>query len=91
MNCLIVRVITESTKQTILLVDDDNDILSALKMLLVAEGYDVMLTQNPQAALAVLAKVNIDIVLMDLNYSLDTTSGEEGLQLIEAIRKIDES
>ena len=78
-------------KQKILLVDDDNDILIALKMLLVPEGYEVTLTQNPEAAKAAVRKENFSLVLMDLNYSLDTTSGEEGLQLIADIRKLDDT
>jgi len=77
-------------KQHILLVDDDLDILSALKILLVPEGFTVQLCQTPEAALAAIAQHNFDLVLMDLNYSLDTTSGEEGLKLIAAIRKLDE-
>jgi DNA-binding NtrC family response regulator len=76
--------------QTILVVDDDTDVLSALKMLLVSEDYSVILTQSPEAALAAIGRENIDLTLMDLNYSQDTTSGEEGLALIESIRKIDE-
>ncbi|PKI17663.1 sigma-54-dependent transcriptional regulator [Colwellia sp. 12G3] len=78
-------------KEKILLVDDDTDILSALKMLLVSEGYLVVLTQSPEAALAALQRENVDLALMDLNYSSDTTSGEEGLALIESIRKVDEN
>jgi len=78
-------------KQTILVVDDDLDILSALKMLLVPEGFSVKLCQTPESGLAAISQHNFDLVLMDLNYSLDTTSGEEGLQLISAIRKLDEN
>jgi DNA-binding NtrC family response regulator len=77
-------------KQNILLVDDDIDILSALKILLVPEGYNVNLCQTPSSALAAINKTQFDLVLMDLNYSLDTTSGDEGLKLIEGIRKLDE-
>ena len=77
-------------KQNILLVDDDLDILSALKILLVPEGYNVNLCQTPESAVAAIKKTQFDLVLMDLNYSLDTTSGEEGLKLIESIRKLDE-
>jgi DNA-binding NtrC family response regulator len=77
-------------KNKILLVDDDNDILSALKMLLVPEGFEVSLTQNPEAAIAAVHKESFNLVLMDLNYSLDTTSGEEGLRLIADIRKLDD-
>jgi DNA-binding NtrC family response regulator len=77
-------------KHHLLLVDDDIDILSALKILLVPEGYNVILCQTPDSALAAVKQHNFDLVLMDLNYSLDTTSGAEGLKLIESIRKIDE-
>jgi DNA-binding NtrC family response regulator len=76
--------------KNILLVDDDLDILSALKILLVPEGYGVNLCQTPSSALAAIKKTQFDLVLMDLNYSLDTTSGEEGLTLIANIRKLDE-
>jgi DNA-binding NtrC family response regulator len=76
--------------KNILLVDDDLDILSALKILLVPEGYSVNLCQTPTSALAAIKKTQFDLVLMDLNYSLDTTSGDEGLKLIEDIRKLDE-
>ena len=76
--------------QNILLVDDDQDVLSALKMLLVSEGFEVTLTETPQAALASIKTNSFDLVLMDLNYSLDTTSGEEGITLITDIRKLDD-
>jgi len=77
-------------KKRILLVDDDIDILSALKMLLVSEDYDVSLCQTPNSALSAAKHETFDLILMDLNYSLDTTSGEEGLKLIEELRKLDE-
>ncbi|WP_085297378.1 sigma-54-dependent transcriptional regulator [Cognaticolwellia mytili] len=77
-------------KQTILLIDDDQDILAALKMLLSSEGFAIKLAQTPQAATALLAKESIDLVLTDLNFTRDTTSGDEGIQLIAAIRKLDE-
>ncbi len=77
-------------KQTILVIDDDQDILSALNMLLIGEGFSIKLAQTPQAGLALIKDENIDLVLSDLNFSRDTTSGDEGLQLISDIRKIDE-
>ncbi len=77
-------------KEKILLVDDDNDVLYALKILLISENFEVSLCQTPESAVALLAKQNFSLVLMDLNYSLDTTSGNEGLRLITAIRKLDE-
>ncbi len=78
-------------KHKILLVDDDIDILQALKILLVPEGYTVNLCQTPESALAAVKQHDFDLVLMDLNYSLDTTSGDEGIQLVESIRKLDDA
>ena len=76
--------------ERILVVDDDLDILSALKILLVPEGYQVTLCQTPESALTAVKTTEFDLVLMDLNYTLDTTSGDEGVQLITAIKKLDE-
>ena len=77
-------------KKTILLVDDDEGILSALTLLLRSEGFSAIATNSPEQALAVLSREDIRCVLMDLNYSADTTSGDEGLKLISAIRAQDE-
>ena len=77
-------------KKTILVVDDDEGVLSALCMLLRAEGFVPIAVAAPEQALAVLKREEIDCILMDLNYSSDTTSGEEGLALIRAIRHLDE-
>ena len=82
---------TLSMNKQILVVDDDLDILSALKILLVPEGYQVTLCQTPESALSAVKQAEFDLVLMDLNYTLDTTSGDEGVALIAAIRKLDES
>jgi DNA-binding NtrC family response regulator len=77
-------------KKTILVVDDDDGILSALCMLLRAESFVPMAVTSPEQALAVLKREDISCILMDLNYSSDTTSGDEGLKLISAIRALDE-
>jgi DNA-binding NtrC family response regulator len=77
-------------KKTILVVDDDEGILSALTMLLRSEGFVPIATSSPEQALAVLSHEDIRCILMDLNYSADTTSGDEGLKLISAIRAVDE-
>lgn len=77
-------------KKTILVVDDDEGILSALTMLLRSEGFAPIATSSPEQALAVLSHEDIRCILMDLNYSADTTSGDEGLKLISAIRAMDE-
>jgi CheY-like chemotaxis protein len=68
----------------ILVVDDDEGVLCALKMLFKSEGYLCTTTESPEAALALISKNNFTLVLMDLNYARDTTSGEEGLNLIRS-------
>ncbi|WP_417624759.1 sigma-54-dependent transcriptional regulator [Paremcibacter congregatus] len=75
---------------TILIADDDADVLSALAMLLKSEGYQTVTATTPDQAVAALRQQDFDLILMDLNYSRDTTSGDEGLQLIAALRKLDE-
>lgn len=74
----------------ILIVDDNSDVLSALKLLLKSEGYNPIAADSPEKALATFKQCDTDLILMDLNYSLDTTSGKEGLSLISAIRQQDE-
>ncbi|MEX0300222.1 MAG: sigma-54-dependent transcriptional regulator [Kordiimonas sp.] len=78
-------------KQNILIVDDDTGVLSALNMLLKSEGFIPVIAQSPEQAITAIQKQNISLVLMDLNYSQDTTSGEEGLQLVHSLRQIDEA
>ena len=72
----------------VLLCDDNQDILSALKALLSARGYEVCLATNPNDAITSLQQENIDIALVDLNYTRDTTSGEEGLSLIAQMHQL---
>lgn len=76
--------------QKILIIDDDEGVLSALSLLLKSEGYMPVTVDSPERAMAVLHGEDFDSILMDLNYSLDTTSGEEGLKLIAAIRQLDD-
>ena len=77
-------------QQSILVADDDGDVLSALSMLLKSEGFTPVVVSSPAQALAAIRQRDFDLVLMDLNYSLDTTSGDEGLELITSIRRVDE-
>lgn len=75
---------------SILIADDDEGVLSALRLLLKSEGTTSHTASTPSQVLSVLQRQDPDLLLMDLNYSLDTTSGDEGLQLITAVREIDE-
>ncbi len=77
--------------QKILIVDDDEGILSALKLLLKSEGFATLAVTNADQAITALQHDEFNLVLADLNFSLDTTSGEEGLKLIAAVRQLDES
>ena len=73
----------------ILVADDQKDVLEALKLLLKAEGYEVETAASPGAVLAAVDRADFDAVLMDMNYTRDTTGGIEGLDLISRIRASD--
>ncbi len=72
-----------------LIADDQPDVATALRLLLREAGYQTEAVTSPAAVLEALQRSNFDLVLMDLNYARDTTSGQEGLELIDNIRKLD--
>ncbi len=73
----------------ILIADDQPDIRESLRLLLKSEGFKVDVAANPAAALAAVAACSPDLLLMDMNYSQDTTSGQEGLALLDHMREIE--
>src|SRR5215471_8015847 len=73
----------------ILIADDQTDVLEALRLLLKAEGYVIESANSPQGIMAALEARDFDAVLMDLNYTRDTTSGEEGHDVVTKIHAID--
>jgi sigma-B regulation protein RsbU (phosphoserine phosphatase) len=73
----------------VLVADDQPDILEALRWLLSGEGYDAQFVDSTDAVLDRLRAGPFDLLLMDLNYSRDTTSGGEGLALIPRVREHD--
>ncbi|HUO82773.1 MAG TPA: sigma-54 dependent transcriptional regulator [Gammaproteobacteria bacterium] len=73
----------------ILIVDDQHDVLEALRLLLKGEPFAVETAGSPAAALARLSASGFDAVLIDLNYTRDTTSGREGLELLRAVRELE--
>ena len=75
----------------ILIADDQADVLEALRLLLKPEGYVIDTASSPAQVVRALDLKDYDVVLIDLNYSRDTTSGEEGLDLLKRIRLADES
>ena len=74
----------------VLVADDQVDVLEALRLLLKGEGYELELVNSPAAVLDALSRRSFDLVLMDLNYARDTTSGREGLDLLSQIHERDE-
>ena len=79
----------EITPVRILVADDQVDILNALKFLLSDEGYEVTEARSPGEALERLEATDFDLAILDLNYTRDTTSGQEGLDLMERIKALD--
>jgi len=75
----------------ILIADDQQDVLVALRMLLSEEGYGILAASTPEAVLRALDEEQFDAVVMDLNYTRDTTSGKEGLTLLQCIRAQDDA
>ena len=63
--------------------------LEALRLLLKGEGYQIELVSSPAGVLNALDAREFDVVLMDLNYARDTTSGQEGLDLLSRIQALD--
>ncbi len=77
-----------SATPKILIADDQADILAALRLLLKGEGYDSESVMSPAALIKAIETQDFNLVLMDLNYARDTTSGQEGLELIARIRTL---
>ena len=73
----------------VLAADDQADVLEALRLLLKAEGLALETASSPAGVLAALEAREFDVALVDLNYSRDTTSGQEGLSLLARIAALD--
>jgi len=74
---------------TILIADDDPDVLEALKLLLRSEGYAVETAMSPAGVLAAVGARDFAAALIDMNYTRDTTSGTEGLDLLQRLQQLD--
>ncbi len=78
-----------SSNPRILIADDQPDVLMALRLLLKSEGFDIESASSPAGILSAIENRDFDAVLMDLNYARDTTSGQEGLDLLCRIQQLD--
>src|SRR5918996_1359079 len=83
------RVPTRPAEPRVLIADDQSDVLEALRLLLKAEGFVLETASSPAGVLAAVEAREFDVALIDLNYTRDTTSGEEGLNLLSRIQSID--
>ncbi len=73
----------------LLVADDDPDVLAALRLLLRGEGYEVETATSPAVVLHAVEHKDFDLAILDMNYARDTTSGGEGLDLLERLRALD--
>jgi DNA-binding NtrC family response regulator len=72
-------------KATILIADDDEDIRLALELLMMAEGYQVIEAGNAKDVMFIASQQQPDLILLDMNFSRDTTSGQEGLDILSQL------
>ena len=79
----------QEAKIRVLVADDQPHILEAVELLLKPQGILVDCVRSPQLALEALGQVDYDVLLIDLNYTRDTTSGQEGLDLLARIQEMD--
>src|SRR6516165_1819863 len=73
----------------VLIADDQADVVEALRLLLKGESFEIETAHSPAGILAAIETQDFDVVLMDLNYTRDTTSGQEGLDLLARIQAMD--
>ncbi|HKE28728.1 MAG TPA: sigma-54 dependent transcriptional regulator [Bryobacteraceae bacterium] len=74
---------------SILIADDQPDVLEALRFLIKGEGYQAEAVNSPAGVIHSVEARDFDAVLMDLNYTRDTTSGQEGLELLNRVQSLD--
>lgn len=67
----------------ILVADDQTDVLEAIRLLLKGSGHSTEIVESPRAVHAAVERDSFDLVLIDMNYSRDTTSGDEGMALLD--------
>jgi DNA-binding NtrC family response regulator len=73
----------------ILVADDQSAVREALRLLFTTEGYQVGMVDSPAKALEAIANEEYSLLFIDLNYTRDTTSGQEGLNLLAEIKQFD--
>ena len=84
-----INIPNKQPKIRVLVADDQPHILEAVELLLQPQGVLVDCVRSPQLALEALGQADYDVLLIDLNYTRDTTSGQEGLDLLARIQEMD--
>ncbi|HVE79925.1 MAG TPA: sigma-54 dependent transcriptional regulator [Gemmatimonadaceae bacterium] len=80
---------SDSRSARILVADDQADVLEALRLLLKGEGFAIETAKSPPGVIAAVEKQDFDAALIDLNYARDTTSGREGIDLLQKLHQLD--
>src|SRR5215470_12157929 len=81
----------EAARPRILIADDLREVQEALRLLVKPEGFETEGASSPGEIVEAVARRDFDVVLMDLNYTRDTTSGREGLDLLPRLQALDPS
>src|SRR5262249_18531644 len=79
----------DKLRARVLIADDQPDVREALRLLLKTEGYETETASSPAGVIKAVETNDFHVLLIDLNYSRDTTSGKEGLDLLSRIRNMD--
>ncbi|HEX7707100.1 MAG TPA: sigma-54 dependent transcriptional regulator [Thermoanaerobaculia bacterium] len=77
------------SRGSILIADDQPDVIEALRLLLKPEGFDTEAARSPREVVRAVGARQFDLVLIDLNYTRDTTSGTEGIELLQNLHAYD--
>lgn len=75
-------------KASILVLDDDNDVLTAIGLLLKKEAGEIVTERNPENLLSLLKKYNFDVILLDMNFNASINTGNEGIYWLERIKEV---
>lgn len=81
----------DASRPRLLVAEDQASVLEAVRFFVKVEGYEAVYANSPAAALAAVQEQEFDVALVDLNYTRDTTSGEEGMDLIAQMHAMDDS
>lgn len=85
------EIVASSERPRVLVAEDQDDVLAAIGLLLKSNGYDTEFVKSPAETIKALTTRSFDAVLLDLNYSRDTTSGAEGLELLSKVQALDDT